>query len=257
MATCRFVLTNVAENATVLNGTAGSPTPPVRSELAPFTMERALNPDRRSLWRAGAANDVSAGTDWQLDIDLGSAMAVNVATLHGLSCPGGAITAVGAGYLDSYPSGTYVLIGGMLLNGRDAHMVFSTFTKRYWTFLIQATAAPVVGRVVLGQTVDLALAPNPGSESSPFRNRAEQELEDGSFNINELGSPGHSFALTFDPASASTRIALESLHGVPGSLTYIDPRDRCFEVLLRQGRVGERRIGTAHDGLSIEMARLP
>ena len=256
MATARFILANLAENATLLNGTGGAPTPPVRSEVSPFTMERALNSERRSLWKAGAQNSVGS-PGWQLDLDLGAAASINAAAVHGIRCPGGVINAIAAGYLDTYPSLTYVYIGGMVLNGRDAHITFSTFSKRYWSFFIDATAAPIIGRVKLGTILDIGLAPNPGSESSPFRNRVETQLEDGSISLNELGDPGHDFSLAFDPVTPIYRDRLESLHAHPGTLTYIDPRNRCFETFLRQGRVGSTSNGENAAGNRVEMGRCP
>ena len=257
MATARFILANMAETATWKNGTGGSPTPPARSEVAPFTMERALNADRRSLWKLGAPND---GSDWLADLDFGSAKTVSGAAVHGISCPGGVISAVWIGYINDtvYPSTLYVPIQAMPLNGRDAGATFGPFTYRYWFLIFQATAAPVVGRVKLGEVVDIGNAPDPGSNSTPSQNRIEQEMEDGSFNINELGEPGHDFSLSFDPVLPATRDKLESLHRHRGSLTYFDPRNRCFEVVLRQGaRMPTSSRGPNADAVAPELARLP
>lgn len=256
MGTCRFILTNYAETATVKNGTGGSPTPPARTEVSPFVMERALNSDRRSLWKLGAAN---AGTEWQVDLDLGSAKAVDGAAVHGISCPGGTISAIWVGYVDDtvYPSIAYVPIQALTMNGRDAGLDFASFTKRYWFFLIYATAAPVLGRLVLGPVTDLGLAPNFGALSAPRQNRLEQVGEDGSVTLNVLGHPGHDFELEFNPCTQAKRDAVAALHNYPGTLTYFDPEDRCFETILRDGRPDPRRVGADAYSVSLEMTRLP
>lgn len=256
MATSRFIITNHAETATVKNGTGGSPTPPARTEVSPFVMERALNADRRSLWKAGAAN---SGADWQVDLDLGSAKAANGAAAHGISCPGGVISAVWIGYINDtvYPSSNYVPIQTLPLNGRDAGDDFAQFTFRYWFFLIQATAAPVIGRLVLGPVVDIGLAPNPGSESSPYQHRLEQVAEDGSVTLNVLGHPGHDFALNFDPCLNTHRDTLRTVAAHPGSVTYLDPEGKCFEALVRGGRPRGASVASTASRVSLEMSRLP
>ena len=256
MGTCRFLITNLAEGATVKNGSGGSPTPPVRSEVTPFVMERALNADRRSLWRAGATNDTIGFTCYQLDIDLGSAKDVNFAAVLGLSCPAGAIVGAGVAYLDSYPS-TYTQQGGMDFNGRDGHMVIPTFTKRYWALAIEATASPALGRFVLGSLIDLGVAPNPGSQSTPLQNRREQVGEDLSVTINEIGSPGHDFKLLFDPCTAAVRAMLDTVAAARGSVVYIDPEDRCFEVFVRGGRPETSSVNSSMSSVVLEMSRLP
>lgn len=255
MATCRFIVTNYAETATVKNGTGGSPTPPVRTEVSPFVMERALNADRRSLWRAGAAND---GSDWLIDLDLGSAKAVNGAAALGLSCPGGVINSIWVGYIDDtvYPSANYVPIQTLPLNGRDAGDDFAEFTKRYWFFLISATAPPVIGRLVLGPVVDIGLAPNPGSESSPRQNRLEQVDETGGVTLNVLGPPGHDFVLSFEPCLNSHRDLLRTVASHPGTVTYLDPENLCYEVLVRGGVPRGAPVGVGASAVSLELVRV-
>lgn len=253
MATCRFILANKAQTATILNGSGGGA--PARTEVSPFVMERLLNADRRSLWKAGAPT-YTAPNQWQIDLDLGSAQDVNAAALHGLSCSGGVISAAGVFYYNTYPT-VFIGIGGMALNGRDAGMSFSTFNKRYWSILIEATGTPTLGRIVLGTLTDIGLAPSPGSRSSPRRNRIEQELEDGSLNINEIGFPGHDFAFNFQVATPAYRTLLEAVQAAGGTITYFDPRGRWFEIFIRRGQLECARLGEDADSLALEAGRLP
>lgn len=254
----RFILTNYAETATVKNGTGGSPTPPARTEVAPYVMERALTPDRRTVWQAGAAN---AAGDWEMDLDLGSAKAVRAVAVHGVDCPGGTITDIWVGYINDtvYPSANYVVVDNLERNGRDFGLVLSqVFTYRYWFLVVDATAAPVIGRVVLGALTDVGLGPNPGARMSPHQNRLEQENEDGSVTILELGHPGHEFEYSFAPVLPAHRDLVESLSAVRGTFTHFDPRGRCFEVWLRnRARVESSRDGVDVDSVSIQLARVP
>lgn len=259
MGTCRFVLNNFAEAATVKSGTGGTPPAAVRSEVAPFVMERCLNADRRSLWKSGAQNATGAA-GWQIDLDLGGVKAVQYAGIHGIDCPGGIVQGIwiGATVNDTNVGDADLVIHSLTANGRDYGYPIGTFSKRYWWLYVQATAAPVIGRLVLGTLTDLGLAPNPGAESTPFRNRLEQGFPGGSFNLNELGDPGRDFSLSFDPvASQSQWDAIEQLSGYAGSLIYLDPADRAFEVIIRGGRVRCTRSGAELQTRSLEMARLP
>lgn len=258
MSTCRFIRFNLAESWTVLNGTAGSPTPPVRTESAPYVMERALNSDRRSLWRLGATNDTIFGGNYQLDLDAGSSTMVSALALHGLSCPGGEIQQVSFYSTVAYPTPLYSLIDSVATSGtvvRDAGIVFAPMAKRYWTIYIEATAPPIVGRVVAGQSYDLGLAPNPGSVSTPFRIRSVQPLQDGSLQLTELGYEGRDIQLNFDPVTTASRDLVLALRELPGSVTYFDPDGNCFEIAI-DGITHTRYYNDVH-GVSLQAKRLP
>lgn len=261
MGTCRFVLNNLAENATIKNGSGGSPTPPARSEVAPFVMERALRDDRRSLWKTGAPNDVFYfGVGYQADIDLGSAGLVSSISLHGLSCPGGSLSSLEVGYFTSYPSITPNPTGNLNLSSttpRDLGLRFTEVGARYWYVVIHASAAPVIGRVKIGALLDLGIAPNPGSTSSPFRNRLEQVLEDGSVIVNEVGYPGRDIGLNFDPITPATGAQLETIQRFPGPVTYYDQDDNCFECIVRGGRVELARVGGGLLSAQLNLTVLP
>lgn len=257
MSTCRFVVTNLAETATVKNGTGGSPTPPARSEVSPFVMERALNADRRSLWKCGAQNAIGT-TGWQKDLDLGSAKLVQAAAVHGISCPGGAITSVWIGYIDDsvYPSSNYVPVQALAANGRDYGVVLTNaLTKRWWFLLVDATAAPLIGRVVLGALTDVG-APNPGAEASPVQNRIEQVGADGSLTLNTLGPPGQDIVLSFDPCLNATRDALHAVCAHPGTLSYFGSDGKCLEVFARRGRPATAGVNSRMSSVALELARV-
>lgn len=259
MGTCRFILGNYAATALIKNGSGGSPTPPVRSEVAPFVMDRALNGHRRSLWKAGAQNSTIGISGWQLDLDFSLDREVTGVALHGITCPGGEITGITPFYLEAYPGGPSDYIGTqpVTFNGRDAQAYFPNLAERYWSILIEATAAPVIGRIVIGSLLDLGVAPNPGSQSSEHQNRLEQVADDGSVTLLELGYPGHDFTLNFDPCTAAVRGMLQAIAAHPGSVTYIDPEDRCFEVFVRGARPDTSSVNTSMYSVSLEMARLP
>ena len=261
MGTCRFLLDNLVLNATILNGSGGSPPPPARSEVAPWVMERALNSDRLAVHRWGAPNDTIAfGSGFQLDLDLGANYPVDTVTLHGLSVIGGQLSGVSVHHYTSYPSGSPVTVYDDVFldsNRRDQWVSFPSASARYWTVLIQATGAPIVGRIAMGQITDLDIAPNPGAKSSPFQNRLEQQLPDGSLNLNHQGYTGRNFAWTFDPVYTAMADQLEALVDRKGSLIYIDPDDRVFEIAIRGGAADISRVTQGLQSVSLEGVRLP
>lgn len=262
MANARFLLTNLASTATVKNGTGGSPTPPARSEEAPFTMERALNGDRRSLWKANAANDVLYfGTDYQLDLDLGSVTSVSAVHIGGMSCPGGAISSLEVGYFASYPSSTAIVLGTVNFSSgsfpRDYTFTFNSVSARYLYVWIGASASPVIGNVFPAEVLDVGAAPNFGSQTSHFRNRIEQQLEDGSVLINELGYEGADFSLNFSPVLEATWTLLRRLEQASGTIVYVDPDNVGYEVYLKGGRVNVSKLGGGLFSVSFELGRCP
>lgn len=260
MANARFLLTNLAASATVKNGTGGSPTPPARSEVSPFVMERVLNDDRRSLWKLDAPNDTIVGGSYQLDLDLGSSQAATCMGLHGLSCPGGEITAISFGFMSTYPTSSYVEIlpvTGATTLERDVVVTFPSVSKRYWYYWIEATAAPVVGKVSLGTHLDVGAAPNFGSSFTPFRNRIEQTLEDGSVLVNELGDSGGDFSLSFSPVTLATFANFRTLQQARGTMIYIDPDENGYEVFLKGGRLQSSKLGGDLYSVSLELGRCP
>lgn len=262
MANARFLLENKFATASVLNGTGGSPTPPVRTEVAPWLMERALNSDRRSVWKLDTENATAVGYGYQIDIDLGSSQAVDCIALGGLSCPGGEIIEIAVGYANSYPTGSYTQMGSInlaALKERDVVFPFISASKRYWYAWIDATAPPVVGSFKGGAMLDIGAAPNFGAQMSPFRNRIEQTLEDGSVLINELGDEGADFSLTFSPVPVATGNLLRQLQKTSGSFVYVDPTNYGFgyDVFLKGGRVNVASVGGGLVSVSLELGRCP
>lgn len=260
MANARFLLENKLATATVLNGTAGTPTPPARTEVDPFVMERALNSDRRSVWKLDAENGTYFPYGYQLDLDAGASTTLDCIALGGLSCPGGEIVEIKVGYLNAYPSGGYNEVAGVVLSGsaeRDGVAVFTSTSKRYWFVWIDATASPVIGSLRGGLMMDVGAAPNFGSQMTPFRNRVEQQLEDGSILINELGPDGADFSLNFSPILESSGALLLNLQKTAGSVTYVDPDDVGYEVFLKGGRVNIVRLGGGVVSASLELGRCP
>lgn len=260
MANARFLLENKFTTASVLNGTGGSPTPPVRTEVAPWLMERALNSDRRSVWKLDAENGTFYPYGYQIDIDLGTATAVDCIALGGLSCPGGEIVEIWVGYANSYPTSSYQTMGSINLAAtveRDAVVTFSSQSKRYWFVWIDATAPPVIGCVRGGTMLNVGAAPNFGSQMAAFRNRIEQTLEDGSVLINELGPDGADFSLNFSPVLEATGVLLKKLQQTSGTFVYVDPSGIGYEVFLKGGRVNIASAGGGLVSVNVDLGRCP
>lgn len=260
MANARFLLENIFENATVLNGTGGSPTPPARSEVAPFVTERVLNRDRRSVMKFDTSNGTYFAGGYQIDLDTGSNVSADCIALGGLSCPGGEIIEIHVGYANSYPTSSYFFLGSINLAAtteRDAVIPFVSASKRYWCVWIDATASPVVGCVRGGTMLNVGAAPNFGSQMSAFRNRIEQTLEDGTVLINELGDEGADFSLSFSPVLEYNGTLLRQVEKKSGTFIYVDPSNIGYEVFLKGGRINITPIGGGMVNVGMELGRCP
>lgn len=259
MANSRFVLTNYAESATVKNGSGGSA--PNRDETSPFVMERALNADRRSLWKSGLGTGLI-----NVDLDLGAARSISYAGLHGLTTlPSDSSGLLSIYYATSYYPGSWSTFGSTVWasGDRDCGVVTTANTSaRYWRFAITLGSPATdlsLGRLVLGNalTYDLGGIHSPGGESSPFQNRIEQALQDGSINLNTLGFPGRDFTLPFHQATSTTRNLMKAIAAWPGSVIFIDAEGAAYEVIVNGGRLNRQLTAANLYSLLLEMRRLP
>lgn len=256
MSNSRFSLTNYVESGTIKNGSGGGA--PATNESSPYLMTRAQNSDRRSLWKT------SAGTSPILfDIDLGSAKSIQVGAVLGLttlpSDDGGTLTVQ---YASSYYPGAWTTLGTATwaAGDRDVGVIAAAQSYRYWRFSIAPTSMLNLsaGRLWLGDLAayDLGGIHSPGGVSSPFQNRLEQAMADGSFNINTLGFPGRDFSLPFEQVPSATRDLLMTVAAQSGTVLFADADDDVYEVLVRGGRANSARSGLLYS-TGLEMARLP
>lgn len=259
MANTRFILANLAESAVVANGAAGGP---ARLEYAPFVMERALNRDRNSVWKLDGF-----GGGIALDLDFGSAVALTAGAVLGLKAlDGGSWTQCNIWYSSTYyPAAvTWTAASSNSFSADPARRNFGaswgSVSRRYWRVELALAAAPklyTIGRVVLGVLLDLGIEHSPSGGVSPFQNRVEQGLADGSFNINTLGDPGSDIILPFNSVPAATRTMLESVAAATGSVVLLDNDGKTRECLVRGGRARESRPFTGLYDVSLELAELP
>ena len=257
MSNTRFVLTNYVDSGTILNGTGGSA--PAVDETSPFTMDRTQNGDRYSLWKTG-----SGASPFLYDIDLGAARAIDVAALLGFSTvPAGDLIILTVSYATSYYPGAWTTFSGTTgAATRDMGLVISApVTARYWRFSIAtgSASAITVGRILLGKTTsyDLGGVHSPGGISTPFQNRIEQQMEDGTFNLNVLGFPGHDFTFPFNKVLAATRTSMRAIAAATGSVVLVDAEDQVYEVIITGGRANGSRDSSNMFNVSLEAKRLP
>lgn len=256
----RLLLANkVFDNGTLANATdAGAP---ARDETSPYLMENAMRAGRKTLWQTSS----TVASPMMFDVDLGAARAVDCAVVCGFR----ADSAIGAScdvqYSTTYyPAATaWTTADSITLTGapRDAGKVFAggSVTKRYWRFSFTFAGATSfsLSSLWLGVLTDLGGLHSPDAVTTPFRNRLEQGQQDGSFVLNDLGDKGHDFTLPFNVANATLRTTLAGLSDKSGSFVYIDPDDYFYEVIVRQGRVNQRRTHATIFGSDVELARLP
>lgn len=260
MSNTRFILTNWAEAGTVKNGSGGGA--PARDEDGLFTMERALNSDRRSLWKSS-----SGGATIYFDIDLGGIHSIDSVSVHGFTSASAATSSGGGGLVveqaSSYYPGAWISAGQAFWaqGQRDVGVVFSTVSKRYWrvSFTPDTPNDISVGRIVIGRTTNYNLGGihSPGGVENHFQNRLEQVMEDGSFNINSIGFPGADFTFPFNKSPDATRQLMRDIAAAPGSVILVTADDEYYEVLITRGMASVgRSSGTLFD-VALEARRLP
>ena len=252
----RLILTNKAATGTLANATAAGA--PARDETSPYLMENAMRAGRKTLWQTSAG----VGSPMIFDIDLGSAQAIDCAAILGFRSLAAFTPAYVQYSTTYYPAAvvwTTAAIIPMTGTERDIGLVFTggSVSKRYWRFNIFGAGQFSLSGLWLGALADLGGLHSPDAVTTPFRNRIEQQQQDGSFILNDLGDKGHDFTLPFNVADATLKATLQSLVDQSGSFVYIDPDDGFYEVIARQGRVNTRRSHATIFGLDVELARLP
>lgn len=253
----RLILQNkVTAYGTLANATAVGA--PARDETSPYLMENAMRAGRKTLWQTSAG----VGSPMNFDVDLGSAKAVDCAAVLGLRSTAGMASCDIQYSTTYYPAAVaWTTADSITLTGtpRDAGKVFAggSVTKRYWRFVLQGFGQFSLSGLWLGALTDLGGLHSPDAVTTPFRNRLEQQQQDGSFVINDLGDKGQDFTLPFNVADSTLRTTMQTLSDQTGSFVYIDPNDSFFEVIARSGRVDTRRTHSTIYGLNVELARLP
>ena len=253
MSNTRLVLTNRAIGATLKNGTGGGA--PALDEVSPYTMAKALTADRWMPWQA-----TPGASPIQFDIDLGSALAVTCAGVHGFRSSAFAMGAstVNVMYATAYPGGPWTSAEtfSMISGPRDSGKTFASQSKRYWRFEIDHGGSSfTIGKFLLGVITDLGAIHSPGGEQTPFRNRLESAMPSGVIVANDLGDPGMDFTLPFGLVTAAKRTTLQGMHLATGSFSLFDADDGLYEVILRNGRVPTRRVYLFD--VDAELTRLP
>lgn len=251
MSNSRFVVGNLLETSTLKNGTGGGA--PARDETFPFTMERVQTADRRSKWLTAATPANPSYSDW----DLGSAKTVSALAALGIRSLDPAQTLTVNVYSASvYGTWNFVAVTATGA-GRDLACTFGSTVARYWRAAFYGGVSQFsVGRIVVGALTDLGLIADPGDQSSPFQNRLEQVLQDGSYNVNSLGDDGRNFTLTIT-CTDTMLDQLEALAAARASLLFFDSKDRVHEVLITGGRASVTRTFNGRYEVTLEMVRLP
>lgn len=253
------MLTNWAESGTVKNGSGGGA--PARDESGLFTMERAFNSDRRSLWKSSSG----AGTI-TFDLDLGAARGVRgVAALGLTSLPSADSGTFDVYYANTYFPGAWSSFGSAAWASGDRDVGVSLpagVSRRYWRVVFTGTGTLTnvsLGRLYLGTyaSYDLGGIHSPDGISSPFQNRIEQQMQDGSFNINTLGFPGRDFSFPFNQVTTTVRDQLMAIAAAAGTVVLVDAEDKFYECLVTGGRCGNARRTDTMFNVVLECRRLP
>lgn len=250
MNTSRFAITNLAAGATLDLTHGGGARHDDASGV--FPIERALNGDRRSVWKTDGTNNVV------VVLDLGAVKSYDTIAFLGYRKIGSALTACAVD--DSFSGAVFNVVSSSipLTTPRDAGVILgSVRANRYIRFTFTNTGAFTLGRLFIGLAVDLLKAHTPGAEDTTFQNRLEQGLKSGSTNVNTLGDPGANITLSFMGLTGTARDQLRAVAAAPGSVVFVDPEDVVREVLIRGGQVKTTREFEDRYDCVMEATRLP
>jgi len=241
MANTRLGLTNLLlEPGVVLkNGTGGGA--PALIESAPYTMSNLLNGDRSSLWKTSV---LTSAATYRIDFDLGATVSLNAGAMMGYRLA----TGVGPGVDFLYQTGAYNPVGVWTYidtfgaDRRDVGVVGATVSARSVRFLLSpgdVSETFSLGGFFVGEVSDLGGIHSPGGVHTPFQNRLETPLANGSVVIARLGDPGHTWTMPWNSIPLATRNILRSAQGRPTTFVLVDHEGNFFEVYLRGGALTE------------------
>lgn len=219
-----------------------------------FPLERALNGDRRAVWKTSGIANVG------VIVDLNGFPNFDFVALLGIRTTGaGTLTQCNVDF--SIDAATWFSSRTIPLTGKRDAGVYITpppFLPGYIRLGFVNSASPfTVGRIFAGLMVDTGMVHSPGGEDTPVQNRLEQTLADGSFNLNVLGDEGRNIVLPFNSLTGTKRDQLRAIAAHPGSVVLWDTDDTVLECVVRGGAVRTmRRFVNTYD-CSLELARLP
>jgi hypothetical protein len=240
----RFWWNNLAESATLKNGTGGAA--PADDEVSPWIMENAQNKDRTFVWQQSAG----AGTT-NHDLDLGSDQSIGFFAMLGHR--GAPSTAVGVASSSvkyetaatGYVPGSLSTAGSITVGSgvRDAYLLLSNnVIGRYVRNAITATTAFTLGRwFIASKTPDLDL----GVISSPGRDRVlvkpilENEVGSNPTKT-RVGDNHYSLTLPYNDIGATLVASLRTLAARDDSFVMIDYDGNIFEAMLEGDTMSER-----------------
>lgn len=260
MGSARFILANLAETATVKNGSGGGA--PARDETTPYTMENALNADRLTPWLSAA----SPAATLNFDIDLGSSKSISGAALlgfrpKGASAVGNANIQSGSGTYPGSMSWTTRVPTNFSSNQRDVGSYFNAVSARYWRVALSCTGQFSLGRIVLGVAVDLGFASGPGAVETRFQNRIEQPLPNGVILTYGTGDPGAELTVPVETAGQADKDTFDAIAAAAGSVVYFGPDGDVQECVVAGARADAVRTlylpADSRYSLNLRLLRLP
>lgn len=245
MSTTRFCAINILETSTLVSARHDD-----ASGVFPF--ERALNGDRRSVWKTDGTANVS------VTMDCGGIKGFQAFAVLGMRKTTGSLSSC---LVESSVNNISFTSHGSfsLTNKRDAGLDLGTsLANRYFRFTFTNSAvAFTIGRLFIGLVTDTNRVHSPGAETTLFQNRLEQQLVDGSVNVNTLGDPGGTFTLPLRTISGAERDQLRMIAAATGSVLLFDTEDVVGEFLVKDGAVRTLRQFYDRYDCAMELTKLP
>jgi len=229
----RFGLTNLCAVSTALrNGGAG----PAKIETVQYPMDNLEINDRYTPWRYGAGT-----AQYDVEFDLLADVTLDLFGVHGFRVAAGETapstvsiyTATAAATLSSPTTQTT----GLALARDCGYAPTSPVTARYVRFRFPTTASGFsVGNFFAGAMTDTGRLYSPQASQEIDLNRRDVTTVGGGLLVNYVGDEGGTFVLPFNKITTTVKDMLLLIARNQNPVTYFDPFDRVFQVLVVDGR---------------------
>jgi hypothetical protein len=254
MSAARFCCVNELSNSVrdTTHGGGGSYDDPSGN----YPIANVWDNDRRLLWKSdGTANMVLV-----FDATGHGSMACGFVALLAVSkASGGTLTSCA---VDLSADGVgWINVGTISIDttaSRDFGIKTGVGACAYLRLRFTNTGVITVGKIFVSGGYSLGTKEgSPGSEDTVIQNRVEQQLVDGSTNVNILGFPGRTVVLLFKSLTGSERDVLRYVASDPDSIVLFDAEDNVMECVVSGGQVKTVRTFVDTYDCTLTLTRLP
>ena len=220
MANTRFAYTNMLEAATILNAPSAD---------AAYPAANSKNGERYIPWRSGAGPPSPV----DIEFDLGSAKAVEVAALFNIS------TQISSIAVESATSGAGPWTNRATITpagAADKGAVFAAQTFRYWRFRLTNSGQFTVGELWISAVdADAGVIFSAGTVKSISKNRSRERNPSGVQHSFYNGRVLHAWDFLYSRATDAMRAIVETVVSQQKSVVLIDDASAVYQVEADDG----------------------